>query len=32
MSMADKGSFEFIEDKMRSQAKGTEFGKDFEWL
>jgi predicted helicase len=30
--MATKGSFEFIEEKIRRSAKGTEFGKDFEWL
>ena len=30
--MSDKASFEFIEEKIRRSAKGTEFGKDFEWL
>jgi len=26
------GTFEYIERKIRSDAKGTEFGADFEWL
>jgi superfamily II DNA or RNA helicase len=26
------GSFEYIEAKIRSEASGTEFGRDFEWL
>jgi superfamily II DNA or RNA helicase len=26
------GSFEYIEAKIRSEANGTEFGRDFEWL
>ena len=30
--MFEKKTFEFIEEKIRRSAKGTEFGKDFEWL
>ena len=29
---AAAGAFEFIESKIRADAKGTEFGHDFEWL
>ena len=29
---AHAGSFEYIEAKIRSEASGTEFGRDFEWL
>ena len=29
---AEPGTFEFIEQKIRRDAKGTEFGGDFEWL
>jgi len=29
---SSEGTFEFIEAKIRVDAKGTEFGHDFEWL
>lgn len=29
---AKAGTFEFIEAKIRSEANGTSFGRDFEWL
>jgi superfamily II DNA or RNA helicase len=29
---AQAGTFDYIEAKIRAEARGTEFGRDFEWL